>query len=845
MSFDNSASSKRDLEATMVRLLMLMLMLHTMREVRAIKCPAADPILVPHEWGQAGDLFIGGIVTQSTYVFNELSFQEHPSRELFDIPHVTTKFYQNILALVFAIKEINDNLKILPNVTLGFRIYDSYSDARMTYQTTLNLLFKWQRFLPNYKCEIQKNLMAVIGGLSFDTSIYMADVFRLYSVPQLTYGSLASEESQSMQKSFYTMVPNEDLQYVGIIRLLQYFRWKWVGLFVAKYDSGEQFMRILEPLFSQNGICSAFTKRISILLHVEDMGKVFAEMDGIYEALTDEKAHTLIIYGTDVSIAWLRTAVFIIDNRHHQNASFGKVWIVTAQIDFVSFGGQMTWDFQLFQGALSFTIHLGELPKFNQYLQNIQTHRTKADGFWKDFWEQAFNCLYPDPGMPVTDDDTCTGEERLESLPAGVFEMHMTGQSYSIYNAAYAVAHALHAISSSRSPHRAVTVGDSVGSPSLQPWERVKVGRVDLSDRGDKELIINEDKILWHQNFNQVLPLSLCNEPCRSGLQKKTKEGERFCCYDCAPCPEGKISNQIDMDVCFNCPEDQYPNKKRNGCIPKVIHFLSYEEPLGITLASLSVLCSLITALVLAIFIQHKDTPIVIANNRDLTYTLLVSLLLCFLSSLLFLGKPRKLTCLLQQTAFGIIFSVAVSCVLAKTIIVSLAFIATKPGSKMKKWVGKRLAHSIVLSGSLIQVGICTMWLTMSPPFPDLDMNSVAEETIVLCNVGSVTMFYCVLGYMGLLALTSFIVAFLARKLPDSFNEAQFITFSMLAFCSVWISFVPTYLSTRGKNMVAVEIFSILASSAGLLCCIFSPKCYIIVLRPELNSRDQIVRKKH
>uniref|UniRef100_A0A1B8YAL8 G-protein coupled receptors family 3 profile domain-containing protein n=1 Tax=Xenopus tropicalis TaxID=8364 RepID=A0A1B8YAL8_XENTR len=284
-----------------------------------------------------------------------------------------------------------------------------------------------------------------------------------------------------------------------------------------------------------------------------------------------------------------------------------------------------------------------------------------------------------------------------------------------------------------------------------------KVGRFDESN--DKNhFYINSSADLWSPYFTEM-PRSLCSEPCSPGYRKSKIEGEPPCCYDCVQCGDGEMSNTTDAVTCVKCPEDQKSNRQKTDCVPKAVNYLSYMDTLGASLASAAIILFITASVVLGIFVKYWETPIVRANNLYLSCLLLISLMLCFLCTLLFIGRPTQICCLLRQVTFGVVFTISVSSVLAKTLTVIIAFNATKPGSKLKKYVGTQLAIILVIVCFLGETLICVVWMASSPPFPEADTSSETKD------------------------------------FPDRFNEAKNITFSMLGFCSVWGAFVPAYLS--------------------------------------------------
>nr|XP_033779237.1 vomeronasal type-2 receptor 26-like [Geotrypetes seraphini] len=775
------------------------------------------------------------------------------------------QYYRHFLAFYYAIEEINQNPEILPNITLGFHIADSCTEAIISLCGALITLSGEKDPIPGYSCYQQGQLAGVIGSLSSATTYAISKLTGLYRYPQISYGAMDLLFNNRIEfPSFYRTVPNDRSQYQGLIQLLNFFRWNWVGILTSNDEGDQRNCEELKREIIRSGSCVAFMEVIPRIFYVPEQQHTRHRQ--IIKMVNNSLANVVILYSTASYLA-LEFSIFD-DWRKIVN----KVWIISAAISSLlnlNTPDAVSYCF-IFNGSLAFSISKGEIPGFKDFLYSIHPSTFPEPSFLESLWKNAFiSC------------EECTGKEMLSNLSHSQFDVDNFQFTYSLYTSVYVLAHALHNMYTAK-----IQSGGDL-KVEFQPWQlnhyikqvrfktrdgrevffddkgnvpayfdianwillpdgslgSIKVGSFNQSAPEGQQLIVNQSAILWNPYFNQI-PHSVCSESCAPGYRKILSPEKQVCCFDCVPCSEGEFSNSLDAENCVKCPEDQWPSEKKEQCLPRVIEFLSYNDLLGAAVASIAVFFSIITATILGIFIKYRDTPVVKANNRDLSYILLTSLILSFLCPLLFIGRTGRVNCLLRQVSFGIIFGTAISSVLAKTITVLLAFKATKPNSKLSKWVGTRVSNYVVLLCSSGEIVICTAWLLISPPFPDYDIQSEKGKMILQCNEGSTIAFYSVIGYVGFLALLSFIVAFLARKLPDSFNEAQLITFSMLVFCSVWVSFIPAYLSTKGKYMVAVEIFAILASSAGLLGCIFLPKCYIIVLRPDLNTKDHLTGKK-
>uniref|UniRef100_A0A3B3BUS2 Olfactory receptor C family, g12 n=1 Tax=Oryzias melastigma TaxID=30732 RepID=A0A3B3BUS2_ORYME len=794
-----------------------------------------------------GDVMIGGAFSiHSKIAQPSLSFTEKPTP--LTCSSINLREFRFAQTMIFAIEEINKSENLLPNVSIGYRIYDNCGSTLSSMRAVMALM-NGDELVLEKNCSGQSAVHAIIGESESSSTIVLARTTGPYQIPVISHSATCEcLSSRKEYPSFFRTIASDLYQSRALAQLVKHFGWTWVGAVNSDSDYGNNGMAIFLSAAQEEGVCVEYIEKFD-RAEPEKLLKVV-------EVIRKSTAQVIVAFLAHVEMNNLLEQLNVHNITGRQFIGV-EAWITADSL-------VTPTSFSVLGGSLGFAVQKTNISGLNTFLV-------------KDFWETDFQC---DENQTDGASKSCKENQDLMKLRDYDDDVEELRYSSNIYKAIYAVAHSLHSImkcSDSQGCDKVYEVKpwqviealkqvnfvikngervwfDSTGAVlakyEVVNWQQrsdgsvhfVPVGYYDASLPPGQKFVLNTEAIMW-PGGSQQLPASVCSESCRPGTYKVLERGKPVCCFHCLPCPDGEISNSTDSNDCNQCPEEYWSNQIRDACVPKNVEFLSYTEDMSIILMFFTLFGVVLTVTVAVLFLINRDTPLVKANNSELSFLLLFSLSLCFLCSLTFMGRPTEWSCMLRHTAFGITFVLCISCILGKTIVVLMAFKATLPSSNVMKWFGPPQQRITVFFLTLIQVIICILWLTINPPFPFKNMKIFREKIILECSLGSSVGFWAVLGYIGFLAVSCFVLAFLARKLPDNFNEAKFITFSMLIFSAVWITFIPAYVSSPGKLTVAVEIFAILASSYGILFCIFAPKCYILALKPELNTKRSMLGK--
>uniref|UniRef100_A0A1I8JPE8 G_PROTEIN_RECEP_F3_4 domain-containing protein n=1 Tax=Macrostomum lignano TaxID=282301 RepID=A0A1I8JPE8_9PLAT len=241
------------------------------------------------------------------------------------------------------------------------------------------------------------------------------------------------------------------------------------------------------------------------------------------------------------------------------------------------------------------------------------------------------------------------------------------------------------------------------------------------------------------------------------------------CCWECVPC-DNKYQIVLNATLCSNCELGSVPNRFFNDrYLWRQSSWAAYWALLPMTFSFLGLVW---TVFVLVVFVRYNNTPIIRASGRELCYVMLAGVSMSYCMTFIMLAPPTPRHLRLPFAIFnGLSLSIIYSAIFTKTNRLSRIF------NRGIKSLMKKPSYTSPKS----QLILCCCLV------------SVAEITKVLrCAVDDVAIVVSLLYNMILIVLCT-LYAFKTRNIPENFNEAKYIAFTMYSTCIVWLAFIAIY----------------------------------------------------
>ncbi|XP_075950387.1 taste receptor type 1 member 1-like [Anarhichas minor] len=736
--------------------------------------------------------------------------------------------YRRFQLMRFSVEEINNSTKLLPNVSLGYEIFDHCSDIHnfpgiFKLLSVDGLIQPWG--------DPHKNLskvMAVVGTYTSTQALTVAPLFMMDPIPMVSYGAASSVFSRKLifPSFLRTVHPNKDVIEV-IFNIVQHFKWRWVAFLNIDDDYGNDGRDLFIKRIKDTEICLAYTKGLNQdTVH----SKIFRQIEA-------QRIDIIIVFAPE----W--TAKALIHKAIQLNVT-KKVWIAG---DAWSLNKELLEE----EGIKNIGTVIGvsepkvTIPGFSDFIYSSKSQNYCENAEQKSFCNQVCNC------------SSLSAEKILAVDPSFNFP---------VYSAVHAIAHALHNALQCESgrckgnitmyPHmvlaelkksnftllnQSVTF-DENGDPNFGSYSIVF-----WNQSGDAEEIgichfhpkfnffINNTKIQWHTK--KEAPTSLCSQECDEGFVQK-QDGIHQCCFDCEIClKETYINKTEDPYECINCKETEWSAAGSTSCTLRVVEYVPFTDSGAIMIMVGAWALVVITLAMSVLFAINYNTPVVRSAGGPMCFLIFGCHSLCSLSVFFYFGKPTTSFCILRFLPFLLFYTVCLACFVVRSFqIVYIFKIAAKFPKLHSLWMKYHGQWLVITVAFVTQALLLLFGYTFAPPKP-YNETLYPDKIILGCDINLKAAFGPVVLLLSLCFLC-FIFSYMGKDLPKNYNEAKAITFCLLLLILTWIIFVTVKLLYHGKYIQTLNALAVLSSLYSFLLWYFLPKCHIILFQSYKNTQE-------
>ncbi|KAM6184581.1 metabotropic glutamate receptor 1 isoform 1-T1 [Rhynchocyon petersi] len=806
-----------------------------------------------------GDVIIGALFS----VHHQPPAEKVPERKCGEIREQYG--IQRVEAMFHTLDKINADPGLLPNITLGSEIRDSCWHSSVALEQSIEFIRDslisirdekdgLNRCLPDGQPlppgRTKKPIAGVIGPGSSSVAIQVQNLLQLFDIPQIAYSATSIDLSdKTLYKYFLRVVPSDTLQARAMLDIVKRYNWTYVSAVHTEGNYGESGMDAFKELAAQEGLCIAHSDKI-----YSNAGE--KSFDRLLRKLRERlpKARVVVCFCEGMTVRGLLSAM-------RRLGVVGEFLLIGsdgwADRDEVIEGYEVEAN-----GGITIKLQSPEVRSFDDYFLKLRLETNTRNPWFPEFWQHRFQCRLPGHLLENPNfKKICTGNESLEENYVQDSKMGF------VINAIYAMAHGL------QNMHHALCLGHVGLCDAMKPIDGRKLldflikssfigvsgeevwfdekgdapGRYDImnlqytdANRYDyvhvgtwHEGVLNIDDYKIQMNKSGMVR-SVCSEPCLKGQIKVIRKGEVSCCWICTTCKENEYVQ--DEFTCKACDLGWWPNADLTGCEPIPVRYLEWSNIESIIAIAFSCLGILVTLFVTLIFVLYRDTPVVKSSSRELCYIILAGIFLGYVCPFTLIAKPTTMSCYLQRLLVGLSSAMCYSALVTKTnriariLAGSKKKICTRKPRFMSAWAQVIIA-SILIS---VQLTLVVTLIIMEPPMPILSYPSI-KEVYLICNTSNLGV-VAPLGYNGLLIMSCTYYAFKTRNVPANFNEAKYIAFTMYTTCIIWLAFVPIYFGSNYK--IITTCFAVSLSVTVALGCMFTPKMYIIIAKPERNVRS-------